>query len=273
MKTHPPTAPRINPHNETGEADSTDDKYLGWRRQWLTILFAIILASIAHLAAAQNPTSTIHYGAVADVPLSPHPGAVVDPAHITGGTVPHCPDADTRPVYVEMTAQLANFDADADPDGWRAEIVLRDRLDQPTTVRSYATFDLMPKISTATGDPYVNAQHAPIRWSMPLEFDPHGTASVKLPLRHSLRPMFGWSTAAFPQSGIRSHNDRIDRRQIRNYSRTRSFVTIDMSQSIGMPNEGELRVRVSVPTEGVFETAVPVKIRPAVLVDTRWPYR
>jgi hypothetical protein len=34
-----------------------------------------------------------------------------------------------------------------------------------------------------------------------------------------------------------------------------------------------LRVRISVPTEGVFEAATGVFIRPSVLVDTQWPYR
>jgi hypothetical protein len=273
LNTQLPTSPRSCEYDQNDCAGKALDNRNERRRQWLIILFAAVLVSIAGFASAENPLSSIQYDTTTSAGHSPHPGAVIDRHRVDGGAIPVSPNALSRPVFVEMSARLANFDADSDPDGWRAEIVLRDRKDRPTRFRSHAAFELMPRISMVTANRYIDAEISPIRWSMPLEFDQDGIARVKLPLRQSLRPMLGWSTAVFPQSGMRSHNSGYDRRQISIYSRTRSFVTLDLHDAIGMPNVGVLRVRVSVPTQGVFESAVGVKIRPSVLVDTEWPYR
>ncbi len=264
------------------------------RRQFLTILFATMLALIAGVASAQSPSSeTIQYhdvtlqydgstvaaetGAMAETTVMAETGAVVDPHHVEGVAIPlHRLLGDARPRYVELSAALSNFDADADPDGWRAEVVLRDRQDRVVVMRSHATFELMPRVPTADHRRYVDADRTSIRWSMPLEFDPRGVASCKLPLRESLEPLLGWSSAVYPQSGSRRRGTRdygSGARGLRTWSNSRTFVTLDLRNLIGTPSTGEMRVRVSVPTEGVFEAVTPVWIRPSVLVDTQWPYR
>lgn len=195
-------------------------------------------------------------------------------ALVSGGTIPTVRHrGHARPRYVELVASLSNFDPDADPDGWRAEIVLRDRNDHPVVMRANATFELTPRVATADHRRFVNATGKPIRWSMPLEFDGDGVARVKLPLRDSLKPMLGWNSAIYPPSGSRLGASRPNVRYSHSRHARRSFVTSDLRNLIGTPSTGEMRVRVSVPTEGVFEAAAPVFIRPSVLVDTQWPYR
>ena len=172
-----------------------------------------------------------------------------------------------------MVVSLANFDADADPDGWRVELVLLDQRDRPVIARANATFELIPRVPTADFYNYVDAAMLPVRWSMNLTFDQDGVARVKLPLRESLRPLFGWPSAIFPRQGDRSRNNRSVSRRISGTWRSRSIVTDHWQNGLGRPTMGEMRVRVSVPTEGVFEAASIVPIRPSALVDTYWPYR
>ena len=102
---------------------------------------------------------------------------------------------------------MSNFDADAEPDGWRADIILRDRKDRPVVVRANATFELMPRVVMPQSLGFVDADMTPVRWSMPLEFDEDSVARIKLPLRKSLRPVFGWQSAIYPPSSTRSRND------------------------------------------------------------------
>jgi hypothetical protein len=250
------------------------------RRQALTIIFAIVLISIAGITSAQSPQADrtdaskvpIHYEAATDTPVA-HPAAVIDRDRVTGGAPPiHRVKVDARPTYVDMTASLSNFDSDPEPDGWRADVVVRDRMDRPVVVRANATFELMPRVSTADHQRFVNGSKDPIRWSMPLTFDQDSVARVRLPLRQTLQPMLGWSSAIYPPSGMRWRNVGRNVSGLHASSR-RTAMTSDLRNLIGTPSSGELRVRVSVPTQGVFEAVTPVWIRPSVLVDTQWPYR
>lgn len=241
------------------------------RRRWI-LLFALVVLVIGSLRSASGQEGHFVYRPSTEPP-APEPGAVIDPWRINGGVMRHPDNASSRPRYVELAAQLANFDADADPDGWRAQVIIRDQNDRPVEMPSRAKFELMPRLAMTDRRQWIDGQPAPIRWSVPLEFDADGVATVDLPLKHKLRPLLGWSTATLPQSGLRSSNHGISRRELRHYSRLHSFVTTDLRASIGTPNLGQLRVRVSIPTQGVFDSVVPVQIRPPVLVDTAWPYR
>ncbi|MGI9472788.1 MAG: hypothetical protein ACR2NZ_14715 [Rubripirellula sp.] len=185
----------------------------------------------------------------------------------SGGAVPK--RIRSRPVSVALTAELANLDADAEPDGWRAQIVLLDREDQPVLWRANATFELMPRVDLLGGD-YTDAQAKPIRWSMPLEFGQDAIADVRLPLRQSLRPVLGWTERS---TRFRLRTKRDSDREFLPNNPHRTFVVQDVRDAIARPTYGVLRVRVSVPTEGTFKAAVGVRIRPSVLVDTQWPYR
>lgn len=256
------------------------------RRQSLIIVFAIILLIVANVTHGQMPRRYSAGGQIgiqfdgqsvvpAVVPATSSKSTSTTP--VAEHSRPPTRDAvsqrlrgDARPSYVELIASLSNFDADADPDGWRVEIVLRDAMDRPVCVRANASFELMPRVPTADHRSYVDADMPPIRWSMPLQWDDDSISRVRLPLRQSLKPVLGWPSSLYRPKGSRNRGYG---RHVRAIAGNRSFVTNDVRNLISSPLSGELRVRVSVPTHGVFEAAVPVRIRPAVLVDTKWPYR
>jgi hypothetical protein len=264
--------PFQSPTQDSSQTDEDQRRQQVRRRQLLTVIFAIALLLVAGTASAQAPTTNIpmipsaslQYDGVSPLPTA-HRSAASDAAQLSGGAIgKHRQQANSRPAYAQLQATLANFDSDAQPDGWRVEITLRDRQDRPLAVRARATIELMPRVPMADHIRYVDADTAPIRWSMPLEFDQDSVARMKLPLRRSLRPMLGWPSAIDPPARHRGRNP---------FGRKRTFVTTDLRNLIGTPNVGEMRVRVAVPTEGVFEAVTLVPIRPSVLVDTNWPYR
>ncbi len=272
--------------------ESTQLRLRARRRQWLTILFAALIALIASHVSAQPPDAPssalpsldspnvdstlgcliIHYDDTTHVPV-PHSSAAVSPWVVSGGAVPRPSDRESEPAYVEVTARLANFDADADPDGWRPEIVIRDQRDRPIVVRSQATFTLMPRESTINENQYLDGLPAPVRWSVPLEFDPEKRAQVKLPLRKSLRTMWGWSSAALTETDGWIRRPPSLRQHVSLYGRRRSILITERQPAVGVPPVGQLNVRVAIPTQGAFAATTPVQIRPPALVDTTWPYR
>ena len=283
------TTPAHNQPNRTGATQ----RRLPVRsfRTLMWVLFAVVLLSIAGVSNGAEPvvpkqppqrpqpvepiaegSTTIQYDGttyvVASASQTPQSRAAVEARRQAIAR-----RSAARPKYVEMIASLANFDADADPDGWRVELVLLDSRDRPVVTRASAMFQLMPRVPTADHFNYVDAARLPVRWSKPLEFDEDGVARVKLPLRESLRPLFGWPSAVFPHHGARTRvTHSLDRRG-GNPWRSRSVVRDDWRNQLGRPSMGEIRVRVSVPTEGVFRAATIVPIRPPALVDTYWPYR
>ncbi len=184
----------------------------------------------------------------------------------------------SRPKYAEISATLANFDADADPDGWRVQLVLRDSQDRPVVMRSRANFELTPRIPTADFHSHVDAA-PPISWSMNVDFDADGVARFKLPLRENLRPAFGWNSSTYAGPTKSRRSSRGLHRRVNNGHRSSGatvfgdLAVTSLRASLGRPTTGELRVRVSVPTEGVFKAATAVPIRPPSLVDSTWPYR
>lgn len=182
-----------------------------------------------------------------------------------------------RPVYAEASALLSNFDADADPDGWRVQIVLRDKHDQPTSPnRAQAKFQLVPRVAVQDQVGFVDADVAPVSWSKPLQFDADGIASAKLVLRRPIPSVFGARSALFPEPGLRfgvyDSRSRIVHRPLTHADHSRVVAGATRSM-LGKPAWGELRIRVSVPSQGLFSTTIPVQLRPSTLVDTNWPYR
>lgn len=187
-----------------------------------------------------------------------------------------------RPKYAFVSAELAQFDSDADPDGWRAKVYLLDRDDQPVRVRrATAKFELMPRLPTHDFTGYVDANLSPIVWSVPLTFADDGTATARLPLQNRIAPLVGWPSTSHPAVGQAGGFYSQRRGIIRHTTpsmQSRTAVT-DVRRrggardAIGMASFGELSVRVSVPGEGVFAAVCPVELRMPVLVDTRWPYQ
>lgn len=183
-----------------------------------------------------------------------------------------------RPRYIEMSASLANFDADPEPDGWNIQLALRDQKDRPVVQRSNARIELIPRVSRYTPSRLEGTK--PLRWSVPLEFDDDGVARFKLPLRNSQRSQLGWPN----DNALRSFSHRTTSRRsssrsagewyIRgrnNSGRIPTVLRSNLQDRVTIPEVGELRARVSVPSQGTFEAITEVTIRPSVLVDTRWP--
>ncbi len=240
-------------------------------RPHLIVLFAIMMMWFAANASAAFPEGTfplpIQLDPPAAIPVQTSGTLQWDATHL--GVATPLPDffdpmADHRrpfdrlagrPVSVDMTSWLANFDADADPDGWRAEIVLRDDHGHPVVMRAHAKFELIARLPMGDHHHFINAQHKSITWSMPLRLDERGVASVKLPLRRSQEAKMGWSSSihsshSSPFHSVGSHRHRPFTYRV----------------------NGIMRVRVSVPTEGVFEAVTPVRLRPSFLIDARRSY-
>ncbi|MEL6107827.1 MAG: hypothetical protein AAFU85_17520 [Planctomycetota bacterium] len=186
-----------------------------------------------------------------------------------------------RPKSVSASAALENFDADADPDGWTVQIALLDAAGRRVNRRATARFSLNPRVPTQDFTGYVTAKKASATWSSKLQFDEHGLARVRLPLRERLKPVFGWRRSPYESVGLeggrRSAIGGIVRpaesRPVIRSGLAPSELYGASAASLGLPADGELRVTVSVPTEGTFRTTIPIQLRPAALVDTRWPYQ
>ncbi len=281
LKIYTPSTPTTDPRDK---AACSDDKGSVRKRQLITVIFAIAVVLIAGQAQAQEQAqdreARFQYGwtATESVEHLPAPRPALAPVRVEGGRIPPRVNTDSRPVYLEMNASMANFDADPDPDGWRVELVLRDRHDRPTQRRSQAVLELRARSSTVNPGQYVNADFAPIRWSMPLKFDQDAVARLRLPLRQPFQPIQIRAAAGSrgATGSLRASANRRRRWSTGNINSSglhRSIARWEADQDVGLADFGELRARVSVPTEGVFEAVTAVRIRPPVLVDTQWPYR
>ena len=258
--------------SEAGPSDS-----IRWR-QSLKIIFA---AAVLWAAATSVASAQVNRPAQESLPASHDRAAGVSIQYDGTTVVPQTPVAaddgdrktltgDRRPASVELFAKLSNFDSDSDPDGWRAELVIRDQIDRPVQVAATATFEIVPRISLADGREQADESATPVTWSVPVEFDQDQVARISLPLRRSLQAKLGWTASLYPS---RSDRSRDIRDQPRIFGRNQPFATVDSRTLVGAPRHGELRVRVFIPGHGVFHAVTPVRLRPPVLVDTQWPYR
>lgn len=187
----------------------------------------------------------------------------------------------SRPSHAIVSAQPAQFDSDSDPDGWLAIVMLLDADDQPVIRRATARFELIPRVPTQDFTGYVDANIKTRTWSVPLNFAADGVARVRLPLTTPLSPLVGWPATSQPAVGSMGGYYSRRRDIIRHatpFFASRTAVTDTRRlggarNAIGLARFGELKMRVSVPSEGVFDAMAPVALRPSVLVDTRWPYQ
>ena len=163
---------------------------------------------------------------------------------------------------VDLISMLSNFDSDAYPDGWRAEIRLIDQHDNLVAMRSFARFELTPEVRTLGGRVTERTKIDPLRWSKPLVFDEHGVARVKLPVRSSSALGKMWNESV--HRGARYRNNRFYYSDASNFSsglrRNRDWYSA-WQDDLLTPLAGILSVRVSVPTQGTFDAATRVLIR------------
>ncbi|QEG43340.1 hypothetical protein [Roseimaritima ulvae] len=142
-----------------------------------------------------------------------------------------------RPTHATLEACLANWDRDAESDGWRAQVMLLDKHSRPAPLRAHATFELVARVPSPDRTHYVDAPGKTMRWWKQLEFNAAGVAEVQLPKR-----------VAEPR-GLLGQSSRAKRFAPR-------------------PRWAVLRVRVSVPTVGVLESVAPVAFAEPLLVDS-----
>ncbi|KAA1261918.1 hypothetical protein LF1_44790 [Rubripirellula obstinata] len=256
---------------ESQRNEPRDDRPRHYRPH-LIVVFAIVMVWLASNANADQM----------DGSLLPTLNTIqLDATHSIASDHPALWQRDgNRPVSVDLKSALANFDADASPDGWRASVVIRDANANPVIMRSMATFTLVPRLALWDRNRFMDSDTEAMTWSMQLRFDEHGVANVTLPLRRSLESNFGWSSAgsSFPFDSISSRSRNHERFRSGNIAISRVYSS-NRRRSVGgisytrvdVPSTGMMRVRVSVPTEGVFEAETMVRLRPANFVSPSWP--
>ncbi len=256
---------------------------------FLVFFSGVSLAQEAHEEAPWHGAIDrgLDHGLVVDPPLhSPH-DHTVSPANSIGSIqfdavtpLRHDPPRiavtrgnrsnDSRPVSVDLYASLANFDADSDPDGWRAQVVLRNRDGHPVVMRSYATFELVPRIPLSANQNIRHHHFESMKWSKPLRYDQRGVAHTTLPLRRELQAIYGWNATSPSDPFGTFHSGRHSR-----FTRSRlwdehSILGATWREQVTIPATGILKVRVSVPTEGVYEAVSTVRLRPVITHPIHW---
>jgi hypothetical protein len=262
------------------------------RRQAVKIVMAIVLIWIALTSSSKavSPDSIeAPYGTPCGVPDGSTVGCQLQfdgftPLPVEAAIV--TTDPAFKAVYAQLYAELANLDADAAPDGWRASVVVRTRNDLPLSVPVRASFEIEPRglqqrrygIDQRSIRDSARQFIPKMRWTRQLVFDDQGVATVTLEARESIRQLFDWDRIGdvglpdrVSQSYRRFSGEQIDRLRGSRYHR--HFVTQDLFDRIDYPATSWLRVRVSIPGQQTLEAVTPVDLRPQVLVDTPYRYR
>ena len=113
-----------------------------------------IHSPIHHAVSPPNQNGSIQFDGVTAL-MDPHlPMTVTHGKRVTAG----------RPASVDLYASLANLDSDAEPDGWRAQVVLRDSHGSPLRMRSRATFELVPRIPLVGTRRHGIGHFKPLKW-------------------------------------------------------------------------------------------------------------
>jgi len=278
--------------------DSHPDRPQIQRRQAWKVIMAIVLIWIAAASTSDGGDPCLqpetHWPSDADWPiqydgftplLDRDQGADGDPRGLQDS-------ATALAAYVQLQARLSNFDADADPDGWQAAVVLRNRDGLPLALPARATFEIL-EYARSSDQPFsgqrvsagqrVTRSIPSTRWTVPLLFDQQRVATVTLPAPRSIQHSFGWDSIGARQVGqerarenIAGRYDRFSSERMSRLSRPRynqHFLTLELSDAIDFPEVGWLRVRVSIPGQQALEATAPIELRPPVLVDITGGYR
>ncbi|QDT06696.1 hypothetical protein K227x_51120 [Rubripirellula lacrimiformis] len=264
-------------------------------RPVLIVIFTVAIIWFADRASADHPIAGCNECDASTLattvagPQAPHVPIQLDGEtyFVPAARLPHTlpiPNDVYRPQYAELSGDLANFDADAGPDGWRVRVVLRNRFDEVVVAEARAQFELVTRETT-------------LKWTVPLQFDATGVASARLPTKNSEENRLGWhapqrvrrsalttrsalqgfvtpATAVFASPAAVSFVSPASRWS--GYGRFDSFtnsrdrtIPVDaLASRLAGPNLARLSVRVSVPTVGVLSAETFVRARPSFLVDT-----
>lgn len=258
-------------HFKTPNDDRTEISQLK-RRQTLRIAMAIFLIWIACTSksdAAEFCLQSVVYGTQMQFDgftSIPDIDQAIDDQSFVG------------PAYVQLYAELSNFDRDADPDGWHASVVIRSGGGSVVDVFGRATFEILEHSQRygrqSTGGSLVGIRPL-ARWSVPLQFDDQGVAKVTLPASTALQRRLGWNSVATIHNGTRiaARHERHRWNRVRDDLNQRRFVSHNVRDRIDFPTSSWLRVRLMIPEQRSLEAVAPIDIRPAILVDMPQKYR
>ncbi len=181
-----------------------------------------------------------------------------------------------RPSYAVLNAELANWDADPQPDGWRCHVQLRNSLDGAVIPsNAFGQFELRLRVPRRERSGFNELRTETIRWSEKLVFDHQATAAVRLPLGKPLASFYsdtgGPSRLAATRSDEFVRRSRVEDR----FREIRLAAGDGLALSIAPPRPafGVMSVKVSVPGVGVLEAIDPVLAEEPLLVDSFWPQR
>jgi len=256
---------------ETSNDDLNEIEQLQ-RRQTLRITLAIFLIWIAVTSTSRAAQFCLPTNA---------PGSPIQLDGFTPVSIVDQAGADqlaAGPAYVQLYAELSNFDRDADPDGWQASVVVRSDDSTVLDVPGQATFEIFEYLQRyhrpAGGGSLIRARPL-AHWSVPLQFDDQGVAAVTLPASPTVQRKLGWDSVATIHTGTRiaaSHEQHRWNRAREDLGH-RHFVTYNVRDRIDFPSVGWLRVRLTIPGQRPLEAVAPIDTRPALLVDMPRRYR
>ncbi len=212
---------------EKGVQPSGDREFASLPRWWWIAMLAVCLLGLCKLGYSADATLHSLYISPLQLDTISPAGFEVYPRETTAGRIES----------VDVVAHLANLDRDAGTDGWIAHIILRNADGVPMIARANATITVIPGWLATDGISFVSSSTVATRYSENLSFDESGIAHVCIQDR---------STNENRES---LYDERHSFRAPKVYdSRGRNLYP-----SFGPHVFAVLKVRVSVPTQGVFD--------------------
>jgi hypothetical protein len=239
-------------------------------RWWWIALMAACLMGLGTKVSASDPVtsaSAIQLDAILPGPID-EAGPIQK--SLATNVANAAPSQSGRPTMVDFSAHLANFDRDADADGWLTAIALRDTSGNIVTARSYATFELKVGRFAMDQITFVSADRVAHRWSENLQFDDDGVARVRLTLPRTAKSRSGLTMYPATPNGTRPMYtsgtvfpiQRLSSADRFRYTPTNGLIGLDLPF---VPALGALSVRVSVPTVGTLDGVTIVRLNSSVI--------
>ena len=245
-----------------GTDQNSSTHFASLPRWWWIAMMAACLVGLCGKGFAGEPVltaSTIQLDAILPGPIHALPVPVDSVSSRIG-----------RPTMVDFSAHLANFDRDADTDGWLASIALRDASGRIVTARSYATFELKVGRFAVDEVTFIAGEHVAHRWSESVKFDEDGIARVRLEMTGAAKKKNELAMYRTTSLGTRSMYSMGSQFPIQRLSYANRFRYTPTNGLIGpdtpfTPVLGALSVRVSVPTTGAFDGITVVRLNSPVI--------
>lgn len=283
------------------------------QRPHVIVLFAIVVIWLTQGARADDAAENTAGRGSLFLQFKPDEPSIL-PGNNSRSPYAQAPSSRERPSVrsssAALVADLANFDSDADPDGWVAQVRLAGVDLAAVTSMAQARFELTPRIALADANQFTASDHRVIRWNKSLRFSSDGVATTELKLNQPIDPLLGVPAriASTRSTGRRSgrpgrsgsvsrrsssigygaitssartfgnptlpgglgRNDRGNRIRL---TRQRMSAGTTWFDQVNLPSQAVLRVRVSIAGLGVRDATTVVRLRPTPWNDNQWPYR